>query len=165
MSTGLLRPITSGDHDRVLDWNEQNVELLAPMDAERLAALLAMADQGAVIVHEGRDVGFVLTFAGGTAYDSSNYRWFSERHTDFLYLDRIVVDSSARRTGVGSRVYDAIEARAAELGPVLCLEVNVDPPNEPSLAFHRSRGFTEVGRISASGPVVSLMEKAVTAPS
>lgn len=160
----LLRPITEADHDRVLAWNEQNVELLAPMDADRLTALLAMTDQGAVIVHEGTDVGFVLTFAGGTAYDSSNYRWFGEKHDDFLYLDRIVIDSSARRTGVASRVYDAIEARAAELGPVLCLEVNVDPPNEPSLAFHRNRGFAEVGRIAASGPVVSLMEKPVTLP-
>ncbi len=28
----------------------------------------------------------------------------------------------------------------------LALEVNVDPPNEVSLAFHAGLGFTEVGR-------------------
>ena len=29
-------------------------------------------------------------------------------------------------------------------GPLVC-EVDIDPPNEASLAFHRSRGFEEIG--------------------
>ncbi|MFL6158710.1 MAG: GNAT family N-acetyltransferase [Marmoricola sp.] len=157
----MLRPITPADHEAVLAWNETNVELLAPMDEAKLVELLAAVDAGSVITHEGRDVGFVLTFAAGADVDGVNFRWFSERHPAFLYLDRIVVDASARRTGVGSRTYDAIEARAAELGPVLCLEVNLEPPNEPSLAFHLARGFVEVGQHEANGHLVSLMEKPV----
>jgi predicted GNAT superfamily acetyltransferase len=159
----LLRPITGEDRDAVLAWNARHVELLAPMDAARLDQLLAWTDAGCIISHEGTDVGFLLTFAAGTAYDSSNYRWFSERHERFLYLDRIVVDPAARRSGIASRVYDAVEERARELGPVLCLEVNLDPPNEPSLAFHRGRGFTEVGQETAHGHLVSLLEKRVRA--
>jgi predicted GNAT superfamily acetyltransferase len=157
----LLRAITPSDFAAVLAWNETHVELLAPMDAARLVELLAAADAGWVITHEGRDVGFVLTFAAGAGIDGVNYRWFSARHETFLYLDRIVVDASARRTGVASRVYEAVEQRAAELGSVLCLEVNLDPPNEPSLAFHRDRGFVEVGQQEANGHLVSLMEKRV----
>lgn len=156
----MLRPITSAaDEAAVLAWNHTNVELLAPLDAARLAELLAWADAASIITHDGADVGFVITFADGSAYDSTNYRWFSERHEHFLYLDRIVIDASVRRAGVATRVYDAIEARAAELGPVLCLEVNLDPPNEPSLAFHASRGFVEVGQQEAGGHLVSLLEK------
>jgi predicted GNAT superfamily acetyltransferase len=159
----LLRPITPADHAAVLAWNETHVELLAPLDEPRLIELAAEADTAAVIAYEGRDVGFVLTFAAGAGIEGPNFRWFSERHEAFLYLDRIVVDSSARRTGVASRVYAELESRAAELGPVLCLEVNIEPPNEPSLAFHQARGFVEVGQQDANGHVVSLMEKSVRA--
>jgi predicted GNAT superfamily acetyltransferase len=163
VNASVLRPITPADHSAVLDWNQAHVELLAPMDEPRLVELASAADTAAVITHEGRDVGFVMTFAAGAPIEGPNFRWFSERHDAFLYLDRIVVDASARRTGVGSRVYDELEARAAELGPVLCLEVNIEPPNEPSLAFHRARGFVEVGRHEANGHLVSLMEKPVRA--
>ncbi|HET6168427.1 MAG TPA: GNAT family N-acetyltransferase, partial [Marmoricola sp.] len=136
-----------------------NVALLSPLDEARLGALLGWSDLGCVIRHDGRDVGFVLTFAGGTAYDSGNYRWFSERYPAFYYLDRVVVDPSARRAGIGTRVYDEIEERARSLAPVMCLEVNLDPPNEPSLEFHRRRGYVEVGQDDATGHLVSLMAK------
>jgi uncharacterized protein len=162
--TSLLRPITPDDHDRVLAWNDANVELLSPLDEDRLVELLGWSDRGDVICHDGDDVGFVLTFAGGTAYDSENYRWFAEHvtsgpHPAFYYLDRVVVDPSVRRAGIGSRVYDEIEERARQVAPVMCLEVNLDPPNEPSLQFHRRRGYREVGQDAATGHLVSLMTK------
>jgi len=154
-----LRPITPNDHEAVLAWNHDHVELLAPLDQERLHDLLGWSDLGCVLVDGDRDAGFVLTFRSGTAYDSANYRWFTERYPTFYYLDRVVVDPSARRTGLGTRVYDEIERRAREVAPVMCLEVNLDPPNEPSLAFHRRRGYVEVGQDDATGHVVSLMVK------
>ncbi|HEX2893518.1 MAG TPA: GNAT family N-acetyltransferase [Marmoricola sp.] len=158
-TASVLRPITAADHPQVLTWNHEHVELLSELDEPRLVTLLGWTDRGSVIVDDGRDVGFVLTFPSGTAYDSVNYRWFSERYRDFYYLDRVVVDPSVRRTGVGTRLYDEIEARARALAPVMCLEVNLDPPNEPSLAFHRRRGFVEVGQDDSSGHRVSLMVK------
>lgn len=157
----LLRPITPSDHDTVLTWNAAHVELLSPLDQRRLDALLGWCDLGCLITHEGRDVGFVLTFPAGSAYDSANFRWFSRRYDAFYYLDRIVVDPALRRTGIASRVYDEIEDRARELAPVMCLEVNVEPPNEASLEFHRRRGYAEVGRDGATGHLVSLMTKQV----
>jgi predicted GNAT superfamily acetyltransferase len=153
-----LRPIGVADHDAVLAWNEANVEVLAPLDEPRLIELLEQGD-GVIIENDGIDVGFVLTFAAGSAYDSPNYRWFAARHDAFLYLDRVVVDPSVRRSGVGSRVYDAIEERAATLGPVMCLEVVLDPPNEPSLAFHRRRGYLAVGQQTWSNHLLTMLEK------
>lgn len=155
----VLRPITPADRDAVLGWNEAHVELLSPLDDQRLEVLLGWSDLGCVITDGGRDVGFVLTFAAGSAYDSANFRWFSNRYDAFYYLDRIVVDPGLRRTGVASRVYDEIEDRARQVGPVMCLEVNLDPPNEPSLEFHRRRGYTEVGQDDATGHLVGLMVK------
>lgn len=155
----VLRPIQPADHPQVLAWNHAHVELLAPLDETRLVALLGWTDLAGVITHAGADVGFVLTFAAGTAYDSSNYRWFSDRYDAFYYLDRVVVDPSVRRAGIGTRLYDEIEDRARGLAPVMCLEVNLDPPNEPSLAFHRRRGYVEVGQDLYDGHLVSLMVK------
>jgi predicted GNAT superfamily acetyltransferase len=155
----VLRPITPADRDAVLGWNEAHVELLSPLDDQRLDALLGWCDLGCVITSGGHDVGFVLTFAAGSAYDSANFAWFARRYDAFYYLDRIVVDPSLRRTGVASRVYDEIEARARELAPVMCLEVNVEPANEPSLEFHRRRGYAEVGQDDATGHLVGLMVK------
>lgn len=155
----VLRPIEPTDHDTVLAWNAEHVELLSPLDEERLDALLGWCDLGCVINHGGHDVGFVFTFAAGSAYDSANFAWFAQRYDAFYYLDRIVVDASLRRTGIAGRVYDQVEARAREVGPVMCLEVNLEPPNEPSLEFHRRRGYVEVGQDLATGHLVSLMVK------
>ena len=154
-----LRPITPADHRQVLAWNDHHVDLLSPLDGDRLATLLGWTDLGCMIRHDDRDVGFVLTFAAGTAYDSENYLWFSASYPSFYYLDRVVVDPSVRRVGVATRVYDAIEARARAVAPVMCLEVNLEPPNEPSLTFHRRRGYAEVGQVGVAGHRVSLLAK------
>jgi uncharacterized protein len=164
LPTSLLRPIAPADHAKVLAWNHDHVELLSELDEDRLTTLLGWADLGCVIGEGGHDLGFVLTFADGTAYDSANYRWFTAHAAasgwdHFYYLDRVVVDPSVRRTGLGSRVYDEIEDRARQLAPVMCLEVNLDPPNEPSLEFHRRRGYREVGQDTATGHLVGLLVK------
>ena len=144
MSDPVLRPLVPADHAEVLALNERNVELLAPLDEPRLEQLVGWADTAAVIDVDGSFAGFVLTFALGSAYDGDNFAWFAERYPDFAYLDRVVIHEDFRRRGLGTLVYDQLESTCGK--PVFALEVNIDPPNEPSLAFHRARGFTEVGR-------------------
>jgi len=153
--------MVESDVPRVLRLNEAHVELLSPMDEPRLRQLLGWADRADVIVCDGQVAGFVLVFAPGTAYDSPNYRWFAARYGDgFHYLDRVVVDDRFRRRGLASAAYDVIEAGARGHGR-LVLEVNVEPPNETSLAFHRARGYEEVARLGEAGHVVALMAKAL----
>jgi predicted GNAT superfamily acetyltransferase len=156
-----LRPITEHDHADVLALNERNVDLLAPMDEARLRQLQAVADYAHVIDVHGRFAGFVLTFSSGAAYDGENFAWFGERYADFCYLDRVVVQEDHRRQGLGTHVYDLLEEHAAQSSPLFTLEVNLDPPNLPSLAFHRARGFEEVGRRDSHGHVVSMMAKSL----
>ena len=71
----------------------------------------------------------------------------------------MVVHENFRRLGLGSVVYDELEAYAQDLASVFALEVNLDPPNEPSLAFHRKRGYARVGEQVVDGHVVELMAK------
>ena len=153
--TGVLRPITVADHHAVLELNERHVELLSPLDEARLAALLAVAENASVIDADGAFAGFVITFAAGSAYDGENFDWFSERYDDFCYLDRVVIHEDFRRRGLASAVYDELESSCGR--SLFALEVNLDPPNDASLAFHRARGYTEVGQRVAGGHLVSML--------
>lgn len=158
----LLRDIADLDVPLVLDLNERNVELLAPLDAARLDQLSTWAHRAQVIEVAGQPAGFVITIPAGTDYDSPNYRWFSALYgSSFHYLDRIVFEDRFRRRGLGSVVYDMIEADAATAGR-LALEVNAEPPNPASLAFHAARGFAEVGRLGGPGKTVAMLAKDLT---
>jgi predicted GNAT superfamily acetyltransferase len=155
--TTRLRPIHPHEHATVVALNDRYVELTAPMDEARLAELVAEAEHADVIEVDGQFAGFVLTFAAGAAYDGTHFSWFAQRYDDYCYLDRIVIHEDFQRRGLGTFAYDALEGSCGK--PVFALEVNIDPPNEPSLAFHRARGFTEVAQSDASGHLVSLMVK------
>jgi predicted GNAT superfamily acetyltransferase len=155
-----LRPLRDTDVADVLTLNERNVVKLAPMDEVRLHELREVADRFDVLDVDGAFAGFVVTFAPGTAYDSENYRWFTGRHERFYYLDRIVLHDDFRRRGLGSFVYDEMERVAAPYTR-LCLEVNLLPRNDASLAFHDRRGYREVGRLGDDEHLVSLMEKSL----
>ena len=154
----LLEPLAPGDHDDVLGLNDRHVELTAPMDVERLL-MLDSVGRVEVFRHDGRFAGFVVTVTSGAAYAGENFGWFGERYDAFTYLDRVIVHEDARRLGLAARVYDEVESRTALTAPVLALEVNVDPPNEPSLAFHAGRGFETVGEREFDGHTVAMMVK------
>lgn len=156
-----LRELRDTDVAEVLTLNEANVEKLAPMDEARLHLLRCLADRFDVVDVDGAFAGFVMTFAPGTDYDSPNYRWFArrhQRHGSFYYLDRIVLHEKFRRQGLGRLVYHEIERVAAPYER-LCLEVNLVPRNDASLAFHAGRGYVEVGRTGDSAHLVAMMEK------
>ena len=154
----MLEPLESADHDDVLALNERHQHLTAPMNLERL---LRLDDVGTVEVlrHDGRFAGFVVTVASGAAYAGENFAWYAERYDSFCYLDRIIVHEDALRRGLAGRVYDEVEARTARWAPLLVLEVNVEPPNEASLAFHAGRGFEHVGEREFDGHTVAMLVK------
>ena len=160
-----FRDLAASDLDRVLEINQANTPNVGDVDLERLSFILDEASIALGAVHEGALIGFVLVLGPGSTYDSVNYRWFVERSTDLMYLDRVAVAAGHRGRGLGSSLYSAVFERIASHHPEvnrLGLEVNIDPPNPGSLAFHRRLGFVEVGRQSTPyGAVVSLMERPI----
>lgn len=158
-----LRPLTMADAPEVLALNEEVVHKLAPLDEAGYRWFLdhaALALGAELPEAPGSLAGCVVVLDPGLAYDSDNYRWFAQRYDAFAYLDRVAVAAVARRRGVASAIYDAVEGDAARRGVPLLLEVNIEPPNHASLAFHASRGFTEVGTLAHDGgKVVSLQAK------
>ncbi|HET7326101.1 MAG TPA: GNAT family N-acetyltransferase [Nocardioidaceae bacterium] len=154
-----LRPATDADVDAVLALNAASVEALSPLDAHRLRRLRSASLRYDVVETEGSVAAFVLVFGPGADYDSDNYHWFAQAYDDFCYLDRIVVGEQWRRRGVGRLVYEEMEAVAAPHGRLTC-EVNAEPPNHASLAFHAARGYAEVGRLGhGAGKVTAMLSK------
>ena len=159
-----LRPIRPEDHDYVLELNHRHVDLLSPVDTDRLGYLVEHADHADVLAAAGERVGFVFTFAPQSAYDGENFAWFRERFgADFYYLDRVVVDDAFRRRGLGAAAYDVLERAAAPYRRMV-LEVNSEPPNEASLAFHRARGYTDVGTRGEPGHRVAMFSRELAQP-
>jgi predicted GNAT superfamily acetyltransferase len=143
-----IRPIESTDLGRILEINEANVPEVGSVDADRMSMLLGMSPIALAVEVDATIVGFCLVLASDAPYDSVNYRWFTQRYDDFMYLDRVAFDAAAQGRGLGTLLYAEVDRRMVESGGAnhLALEVNVDPPNEPSLAFHARRGFAEVGQ-------------------
>jgi uncharacterized protein len=84
-------------------------------------------------------------------YPNPNFRWFKERYESFVYIDRVIVAPDQRGRGVASMLYRDLIARSEEAHqPRIVREVNIDPPNPASLAFHAALGFEMVGEASIS---------------
>lgn len=143
----VIRSIETDDLDRILEINEANVPEVGPVDAERMRYLVDESPIALVLELDGRIVGFCLVMPLDSEYDSVNYRWFTQRYDDFMYLDRVAFDADAQGRGLGTVLYAEVDRlMMPREASRLALEVNLDPPNEPSLAFHARRGFVEVGR-------------------
>ena len=158
-----IRPMTSADLGWAHVLNEANVPAVGTETTEEFAHLLDVASVALVAECEGAPAGFCIVMSAGADYDSVNYLWFSARHDEFLYLDRVAIDERHRRRGIGRALYSEVEARGLIARPaatVFCLEVNIEPRNDASLDFHHSLGFREAGQQSTPyGTRVSLMTR------
>ncbi|QTE30698.1 GNAT family N-acetyltransferase [Pengzhenrongella sicca] len=147
------RPIVPADLAVLSALNEAAVPAVNSLGLEGLTAHVPRCDLAIAIDDAaGRPVAFLLALEPGADYDSENYRWFSAHRPGSLYVDRIVVAPQAHGRGLGRALYAAVAARAGTLGlaAVTC-EVNLEPPNPESLAFHRRLGFEQLGEQTTKG--------------
>jgi predicted GNAT superfamily acetyltransferase len=156
-----IRDCVEADYASMLRLNLESEHFLSPLSLSGLRALSAQAWYCRALGDAGDARGFLLVLREGSAYDSVNFQWFAARYSQFLYIDRIVVDARARGQRVAMRLYEDLFARARAAGRarVTC-EFDIDPPNEASKRFHAAFGFREVGsqRIAAGKKTVSLQE-------
>jgi len=133
----------------LLALNNAHAVELSWLEPERLARLVAEAFLARRV---GVADALLLTFDQDADYDSPNFLWFRERYPAFVYVDRVVVADSARGRGLAKGLYDDLFAAAEAAGHerIVC-EVNSDPPNPGSDAFHAAMGFREVGTAAIYG--------------
>jgi uncharacterized protein len=135
-----VRAIEDKDLAYVLGLNNEHTVEVNALTARELSQLVQVA-AAASIVESG--LGFLLAFDETTPVQGPNHAWFIARYPAFLYIDRVVVSPAARGLGLARRLYEGVAAMAN--GRPLCCEVNIEPLNTASLAFHERLGFAECG--------------------
>jgi predicted GNAT superfamily acetyltransferase len=134
-----VRQAGVSDEAFILALNAACVPMVGEMTPEHYRRMLGWAWRVLVADVKDTPVAFMILIRPGAAYPSDNYRWFEQ----------------------------ALYARAAELAietkeERLTAEVNEDPPNPDSMAFHRRMGFHPLAtRLSGSGKTVVMLERAL----
>ena len=129
----------------ILSLNNEHARETSALDHASLTALLDVAfyargvDRGATA--------FLIALDHNASYENPNFAWFKASGKSFVYIDRIIVSSTARGLGIGRLLYDDLFAMAKQAGQsrVVC-EVNIEPPNPASEFFHIAMGFDGVGQ-------------------
>ncbi len=154
-----ILPIGDAERAAVLALNNEFAVETSVLDQARLAAML---DEAFLATRIGAVDAFLIVFDQRARYDSPNFEWFRAKYPEFVYVDRIITGPRARGKGYARALYEDLFARAAASGHqrVVC-EVNLDPPNPGSDAFHATLGFLEVGRqlLQDSGKTVRYLSK------
>jgi predicted GNAT superfamily acetyltransferase len=148
MNAPAISPVVPADlsgslGSRLLALNNAHATELSWLEADRLGAMVG----GAFLARRiGEADAFLLAFDQDADYDSPNFHWFRERYPRFVYVDRVVVAEAARGRGYARRLYEDLFLEAAGAGhaQVVC-EINSEPPNPGSDAFHAALGFAVVG--------------------
>lgn len=149
-----------GLRGRLLALNNRSAVETSWLEPERFGHMVAHAF-AALHVPDARAL--LITFDQSADYDSPNFLWFRARFARFVYIDRIVVDAEARGLGLARKLYEQLFDLARAVGhDLVACEVNSQPPNPGSDAFHAAMGFVEAGSASpAPGKTVRYLTKAL----
>lgn len=136
-------PISPDVEGAVLALNNAHAIELSWLEPDGLASLLHQAFHARRI---GEVDAFLLALDEHADYDSPNHQWFRRRYARFVHIDRVVVAAAACGRGYARLLYGDLFRHAVEAGHdlVVC-EVNAEPPNPASDAFHVALGFAEIG--------------------
>jgi len=156
-----IRDVREHDLDAVLALNNTAGRSILAIDAAQLRYFFDHADYFRVAEIDGQIAGFLIAMREGGNYGSPNYRWFSGRYPQFVYIDRIVIANAFRRHGLGRIFYCDVTSYAEVRVPLLACEVFLEPRDDVVVLFHGTYGFQEVGqqRMGEDGPQVSLLAR------
>lgn len=157
LSAGSLKQ-DSELRDKLLALNNASAQELSFLVSDELIELV---DEAFACLHGPEAEALLVAFDQDAKYDSPNFRWFQARFDRFVYVDRVVVAAAARGRGHASALYRQLFELARNSGHqrIVC-EVNSDPPNPGSDAFHARMGFTQIGSAKLeNGKAVGYFER------
>lgn len=154
-------PIDEASLGMALELNNRHAVELSHQTPEQFRAFIGLACFARWSADRS---GFLIALDERAPYANPNFAWFKQRYPAFVYIDRVVVKAAQRGRGVARDLYEDLFAEARRSGrPHIVCEVNADPPNPASDAFHARLGFAEIGtaRLADRGKTVRYFCKAL----
>ena len=147
------------DLPRVVNLNQDALPAVSSITLDDMIHFLEIVDYFRVIKINSNIIGFLIALTPGKDYQSPNYKWFEKQYSQFMYVDRIVIDPAFQGQGLGWGFYDDLKIFSHGFAPIMTCEVNMIPPNKGSILFHEKYGFEQVGTQKTEGgnKEVSLM--------
>lgn len=143
VETMAISALADAPEQDVLALNNAHAAELSWLEPDDLRHLIAEAFYAEAV--EGCDA-FLIAFDQDADYASPNFQWFRARYPRFVYVDRVVVSPAARGRGLARTLYRDLFERAGAAGhTIVTCEINAEPPNPASDAFHAALGFSVVG--------------------
>ena len=102
---------------------------------------------------------FALIMSKDSDYQSPNFLYFKNKYKDFIYIDRIAVQSNFQRKGIGTSFYKSIYQLNRQNNIPLCCEVNTFPLNQQSLDFHIKNKFKIIEEVDFGKKRVVMLVK------
>ena len=133
-----------GDLDVLLALSNAHEKEIGSFTTEAFAELITLSFRTRMT---GERDAFLIALSERAPENAPNWLWFARRFARFVCIDRVVVAEGSRKRGLGKLLYKDVIQAALDAGHTrVCCEVNVDPPNPGSDAFHAKLGFEEIGR-------------------
>jgi uncharacterized protein len=160
----VIRDARLAEFPEILRINAESSPGVTRLTGSDITSLTGTGALAWVAVADRKVAGYLIAFLSSASYDGEEFIWFSKQMRDFVYIDQLALARSYRRRGIGRALYTALERWAVGLScRSLSCEVNINPPNPVSLAFHASYGFAEISRMhTADGRHVALLKKELT---
>ncbi|MET0290301.1 MAG: GNAT family N-acetyltransferase [Pseudoxanthomonas sp.] len=139
----VFRAVVDDDLPALLALNNAHAAALSWQTPTQLAQLIAMACFSRTTGHGDA---LLIALDQDARYDNPNFAWLTARLRHFVYIDRVVVAEHAQGRGLAGALYAALKqhARSQGHGRLAC-EINLDPLNPGSVAFHMRQGFEQMG--------------------
>ena len=143
-----IRPVTLADAQAIRDIYAPYVENTAITFEYEVPSVQEFQDRITqttqthpyfVVEEEGQVLGYAYA---SSYYNRAAYDWTCELS---IYLSQ-----DARGKGVGSKLYDTLEEELTQRGFLRFLAC-IALPNDPSIAFHEKRGYTQVAHFPKVG--------------
>ena len=164
-------PIVDNFLEECHEINQDNVPEVGSRSLEGLTNSIENSDYNECVIFENKVVGFVVCFQDSEktisymkAIEHKNFKEISKRLNDFLYIDRIAINSEFRNNKLGSELYaNVINFAKNNSIANLTAEINLLPSvNTPSLNFHKNFGFIEIDTVKYEEDYeVSLQKKSL----
>lgn len=144
--------------------NQRSGSEVLHLSAADFEERVSAADIVLMKVNNARPCGFLTGFVEAKAFENFGYQWFLMRFESFLFVDRLIVDSKSRRSGVATELCnEALQwCREQRVEQMVC-QVYDRPPNPAGHALLKTLHFGAIESVMLPSREIVTMYQRSTA--